>query len=48
MKLVMKYIILYVNDLEKTIHFYREILALPIKMEQEMYVEFDMVQQHYP
>ncbi|ATP39814.1 glyoxalase [Solibacillus sp. R5-41] len=41
MKLAMKYIILYVNDFEKTIHFYRDILALPIKMEQGTYVEFD-------
>ncbi|WP_445683214.1 hypothetical protein [Solibacillus sp. FSL K6-1523] len=29
---------LYVNDFEKTIHFYRDILALPIKMEQGTYV----------
>ncbi len=41
MKLAMKYIILYVNDFEKTIHFYRDILELPIKMEQGTYVEFD-------
>lgn len=41
MKLTMKYVILYVNDLEKTIHFYRDILALPIKMQQGTYIEFD-------
>lgn len=41
MKLTMKYIILYVNDFEKTMHFYRDILELPLKMQQGTYVEFD-------
>ena len=37
----MKYIILYVNDFEKTMDFYKDILGLPIKMQQDTYVEFD-------
>ncbi|KYG91608.1 glyoxalase [[Bacillus] sp. KCTC 13219] len=41
MKLAMKYIILYVNDLEKTMHFYQNILGLSVKMQQGTYVEFD-------
>lgn len=41
MKLVMKYIILYVNDFEKTMFFYKEILGLPVKMQHDTYVEFD-------
>lgn len=41
MKLAMKYIILYVNDLEKTLHFYRDILQLPVKMQVDTYVEFE-------
>ena len=41
MKLGMKYIILYVNDFEKTMHFYQDILNLPVKMQQDTYVEFD-------
>lgn len=41
MKLTMKYFILYVNDFEKTMHFYRDILELPLKMQQGTYVEFD-------
>jgi lactoylglutathione lyase len=41
MKLTMKYVILYVNDLEKSIHFYKDILGLPVKMQQGTYVEFD-------
>ncbi|RFU63283.1 VOC family protein [Bacillus sp. V59.32b] len=41
MKVAMKYIILYVNDFEKSMHFYNKILGLPIKMESGTYVEFD-------
>lgn len=41
MKLSMGYIILYVQDFEKAMHFYKEILHLPIKMQQHTYVEFD-------
>ena len=41
MKLLMKYVILYVNDFEKTMDFYKGILGLPIKMQQDTYVEFD-------
>ncbi|WP_458122092.1 VOC family protein [Paenibacillus sp. Z6-24] len=41
MKLSMKYIILYVNDFEQSMRFYRDILGLPIKMEAGTYVEFD-------
>jgi len=41
MKLGMKYVILYVNDCEKTMHFYQDILNLPVKMQQGTYVEFD-------
>ena len=41
MKLAMKYIILYVSDFEKTMNFYKGILGLPVKMQQDTYVEFD-------
>ena len=41
MKLSMKYIILYVNDFEKSMDFYKGILGLPIKLQQDTYVEFD-------
>lgn len=41
MKLGMKYIILYVNDFEKSMHFYRDILGLAVKMQHDTYVEFD-------
>ena len=41
MKLSMKYVILYVNDFEKTMDFYNGILGLPIKLQQDTYVEFD-------
>ncbi|WP_042474913.1 VOC family protein [Bacillus ndiopicus] len=41
MKLAMKYVILYVNDFEQTMHFYQNILGLPVKMQQGTYVEFD-------
>lgn len=41
MNLAMKYIILYVNDFEKSMHFYNKTLGLPIRMEAGTYVEFD-------
>ncbi|CAG9614517.1 hypothetical protein BACCIP111899_03750 [Bacillus rhizoplanae] len=41
MKLQMKYIILYVQQYEECIRFYRDILQLPIKGEHGTYVEFD-------
>lgn len=41
MKLSMRYIILYVNDFEKSMNFYNGILGLPIKMQQDTYVEFE-------
>lgn len=41
MKLAMKYIILYVRDLEQTMYFYRDTLQLPVKMQVDTYVEFD-------
>jgi len=37
----MKYTILYVNDVEASIHFYHQILGFPIKLRVESYVEFD-------
>ncbi|WP_274308676.1 VOC family protein [Solibacillus daqui] len=41
MKFSMKYIILYVNDFDKAMQFYNIVLKLPIKMQQDTYVEFD-------
>ncbi|MCH7324067.1 VOC family protein [Solibacillus sp. MA9] len=41
MKFSMKYIILYVNDFDKAMKFYNNVLKLPIKMQQDTYVEFD-------
>ena len=41
MELAMRYIILYVKDFEKTMDFYKNILQLPVKMQQDTYVEFD-------
>lgn len=41
MKFNMNYIILYVNDFDKTLYFYKTILGLQIKMQQDTYVEFD-------
>jgi len=40
-KLQMKYIILYAQQYEECIRFYRDILQLPIKGEYGTYVEFD-------
>ncbi|MFJ5965647.1 VOC family protein [Bacillus sp. NPDC093026] len=37
----MKYTILYVNDVEASIHFYQDLLGFPIKLRVESYVEFD-------
>lgn len=41
MNIKMKYVILYVNDFDKTMNFYHKILGLPIKMQHGSYVEFD-------
>jgi lactoylglutathione lyase len=41
MKLAMKYVILYVNDFDKTMKFYKDILGLTVKMQHDTYVEFD-------
>ncbi|WP_345808718.1 VOC family protein [Bacillus pumilus] len=37
----MKYTILYVNDVEASIHFYQHVLGFPMKLKVESYVEFD-------
>lgn len=37
----MTYTILYVNDVEASIHFYQDVLGFPIKLRVESYVEFD-------
>lgn len=37
----MKYTILYVNDVEASIHFYQHVLGFPMKLRVESYVEFD-------
>ncbi|MBZ9521463.1 VOC family protein [Bacillus safensis] len=37
----MKYTILYVNDVEASIHFYQHVLGFSIKLRVESYVEFD-------
>ncbi|WP_170008559.1 VOC family protein [Bacillus fonticola] len=36
----LKYVILYVNDVKKTKHFYEKLLGFPIRMEAGTYVEF--------
>ncbi len=41
MNLNMKYIILYVNDLEASLHFYRDLLGIAIKMQVDTYVELE-------
>jgi lactoylglutathione lyase len=41
MNLSMKYIILYVSDSQRSIHFYQHILGLSIRAEHGTYVEFD-------
>ena len=40
MKLTMKYIILYVSDLNQSLIFYRDLLGLPVIMQQGTYIEF--------
>ncbi|MGE6632048.1 VOC family protein [Bacillus sp. NPDC077027] len=37
----MKYTILYVTDVERSIHFYQDLLGFPVKLRVESYVEFD-------
>ena len=37
----MKYTILYVNDVEASIHFYQHVLGFPMNLRVESYVEFD-------
>lgn len=41
MNLSMKYLILYVSDSKQAIHFYQDILGLPIRAEHGTYVEFE-------
>ncbi|AWM17986.1 VOC family protein [Bacillus cabrialesii] len=41
MNLSMKYLILYVSDSKRAIHFYQDILGLPIRAEHGTYVEFE-------
>lgn len=41
MQLSLRYIILYVEDGERSLHFYRDLLKLPVKGEHETYIEFD-------
>lgn len=41
MNLKMKYIILYVENYEECLQFYKDILQLPIKAEHGTYIEFD-------
>lgn len=41
MNLNMKYIILYAEKYEECLHFYKNILKLPIRAEHSPYVEFD-------
>ncbi|WP_421382829.1 VOC family protein [Bacillus salacetis] len=41
MSLKLGYIILYVENLDKTIHFYRDLLGLSIKMEAGTYIELE-------
>lgn len=37
----MRYIILYVNDSQKSITFYKDVLGLPMRAQHDTYVEFD-------
>lgn len=41
MKVTMRYTILYINDLQQSLHFYHDILGLPIRLQQGTYIEFD-------
>lgn len=37
----MRYVILYVEDFERSLRFYRDILGLPVRAQHGTYVEFD-------
>lgn len=41
MEVKLGYVILYVEDLEKTKHFYGQLLGIPLRNEFGSYVEFD-------
>ena len=41
MQLTLRYVILYVNDLERSIIFYRDLIGLPVRAEHGTYVEFE-------
>ncbi|KUP04520.1 glyoxalase [Bacillus coahuilensis m2-6] len=41
MDIKLGYIILYVENIEKSITFYRDMLGFPVKMQVESYTEFD-------
>ena len=43
MKVTMRYTILYINDSQQSLHFYHDILGLPIRLQQGTYIEFDTV-----
>jgi lactoylglutathione lyase len=41
MKCSMRYVILYVQDIERSISFYKDLLGFPIRGEHGTYIEFD-------
>lgn len=41
MNISLRYVILYVADHQRTLHFYRDLLGLPVRAEHGTYVEFD-------
>ncbi|RLQ93186.1 VOC family protein [Falsibacillus albus] len=41
MDMKLGYVILYVENLEKSVYFYRDLLGLPLKMQAGTYTEFD-------
>ncbi|GED02620.1 lactoylglutathione lyase [Bacillus atrophaeus] len=41
MNLSMRYVILYVSDGERSLHFYKDILGLTVRAQHDTYVEFD-------
>ncbi|MFB6465845.1 VOC family protein [Cytobacillus sp. Hz8] len=41
MQLALRYMILYVENLERSITFYRDLLGLPVRAEHGTYVEFE-------
>lgn len=41
MQLALRYVILYVKDIERSITFYRDLLGLPVRAEHGTYVEFE-------